>query len=90
LLGSTHDQPQRDKAGSSNGTFVSEHDPIEEQYGQIKPAGEGSEEWLYEAKIIVSSATPLVITFLLQYSIDIASLIAAGRLGKIELGAVSC
>ncbi|RDA94680.1 hypothetical protein CP533_2454 [Ophiocordyceps camponoti-saundersi (nom. inval.)] len=45
--------------------------------------------WLREAKIIASCAMPLTITFLLQYSIDTLSLIVAGRIGKLELGAVS-
>lgn len=46
--------------------------------------------WKEEIKIGVAYAAPLVVTFLLQYSIDVASVVVAGRLGKIELGAVSC
>lgn len=45
--------------------------------------------WLHEARTIASYSLPLTVTFLLQYSVDALSLIAAGRLGKRELGAVS-
>ncbi|KAH7007557.1 multidrug and toxin extrusion protein [Ilyonectria destructans] len=45
--------------------------------------------WQHEAKVLASHAAPLIVTFLLQYFIDISSIIAVGRLGKIELGAVS-
>lgn len=45
--------------------------------------------WSHEARVIASYSAPLIVTFLLQYSVDASSLIAAGRLGKVELGAVS-
>lgn len=62
-------------------------DPIEEPVEQTRDARVA---WPYEAKIIASYSIPLTVTFLLQYSVDASSLIAAGRLGKLELGAVSC
>jgi len=46
--------------------------------------------WLLETKIITSDSAPLIATFLLQYSINVASIFAAGRIGRVELGAVSC
>lgn len=46
--------------------------------------------WKEEVIIGVTHAAPLVVTFILQYSIDVSSIIVAGRLGKVELGAVSC
>lgn len=46
--------------------------------------------WSQEVKALTHYAAPLVLTFLLQYSIDITSVISAGQLGKLELGAVSC
>jgi MATE family multidrug resistance protein len=45
--------------------------------------------WQEETKIGVAYAAPLIVTFVLQYSIDVSSVIVAGRLGKVELGAVS-
>jgi multidrug resistance protein, MATE family len=45
--------------------------------------------WVKEMKILLASSVPLVITFLLQNSINLASIFAVGRMGKVELGAVS-
>lgn len=45
--------------------------------------------WQRETRTIVSYSTPLIITFMLQYSINVASIFAVGRIGKVELGAVS-
>lgn len=46
--------------------------------------------WRREAKTIVSYSAPLILTFLLQYSINITSIFTVGRIGKLELGAVTC
>ncbi|KAH8659033.1 mate-domain-containing protein, partial [Ilyonectria robusta] len=64
-------------------------DYIESQLGQITVIAETGVTWQHEAKVLASHAAPLIVTFLLQYLIDISSIIAVGRLGKIELGAVS-
>lgn len=61
---------------------------VEEQREEIAPASD-IVTWPHEVRTIASGAAPLIVTFLLQYSIDVSSLIAAGRLGKTELGAVS-
>lgn len=45
--------------------------------------------WQREAKTIASYAPPLILTFLLQYSINITSIFTVGRIGKVELGAVT-
>ncbi|KAI6759212.1 hypothetical protein HG530_009892 [Fusarium avenaceum] len=45
--------------------------------------------WQREAKTIVTYSVPLIVTFLLQYSINVTSIFAVGRIGKLELGAVS-
>lgn len=42
-----------------------------------------------EAGIMASSSVTMSITFFLQYSINFASIFAAGRIGKLELGAVA-
>ncbi|KAI6785103.1 uncharacterized protein J7T54_006745 [Emericellopsis cladophorae] len=45
--------------------------------------------WQRETKTLAEYSAPLTITFFLQYSINVASIFAVGRLGKSELGAVS-
>ncbi|KAI1639794.1 mate-domain-containing protein [Biscogniauxia mediterranea] len=45
--------------------------------------------WQRETKTIAVYSRSLIVTFLLQYSINIASIFTVGRIGKIELGAVS-
>ena len=58
--------------------------------GQKSGPSDSCSKWRDEAMTLISYAAPLVVTFFLQYSIDVSSVVAAGRLGKIELGAVSC
>ena len=45
--------------------------------------------WRREAKVLARYSAPLVLTFLLQYSLTIASIFTVGHIGKVELGAVS-
>ncbi|KAF1919644.1 mate-domain-containing protein [Ampelomyces quisqualis] len=42
-----------------------------------------------ETTVLLSSSFPLVLTFLLQYSLPVASIFTVGHIGTIELGAVS-
>ena len=64
--------------------------PVEERQGEITASGNLHNTWQHEAKAIASYSVPLVVTFLLQYSVNISSIIATGRVGKAELAAVSC
>ncbi|KAF4978176.1 hypothetical protein FZEAL_5421 [Fusarium zealandicum] len=45
--------------------------------------------WQREARTLVSYAAPLVATFLLHYSVTVASVLSVGRLGMEELAAVN-
>lgn len=45
--------------------------------------------WQREAKTLGAYSAPMVVTFLLQYSLTVASIFTVGHLGKVELGAVS-
>jgi MATE family multidrug resistance protein len=45
--------------------------------------------WKTESIIIAKTAAPLVVTFLLQYSLTVSSIFSLGHLGKAELGGVS-
>lgn len=45
--------------------------------------------WQREAKVLGRYSGPLVLTFLLQYSLTVASIFTVGHIGTVELGAVS-
>ncbi|KAF1847418.1 MATE efflux family protein, partial [Cucurbitaria berberidis CBS 394.84] len=45
--------------------------------------------WRKESAVIAKSTAPLVVTFLLQYSLTVASVFTLGHLGKTELGGIS-
>ncbi|ROW05328.1 hypothetical protein VSDG_00097 [Cytospora chrysosperma] len=60
---------------------------LNEQWEAAVAAGKIQTTWQREAKTIAVYSRSLVITFLLQYSINVASIFAVGHIGKIELGA---
>lgn len=68
-----------------NGDLVA----VDEQWESAVAAGQIRTTWQREAKTIAVYSRSLVVTFLLQYSINVASIFAVGHIGKIELGAVS-
>lgn len=76
--------------GDGNGVSSSAHQHLNETWEQAVAQGRIRTTWQRETKTIVAYSTPLIMTFLLQYSINVASIFAVGRIGKIELGAVSC
>jgi MATE family multidrug resistance protein len=45
--------------------------------------------WKYEAKLLYATSVPMLVTFLLQYSLQFASIFSLGRLGRDELAAAS-
>lgn len=45
--------------------------------------------WQREAKTLVQYSAPLIVTFLLHYSVTVASVLTVGRLGMVELAAVN-
>lgn len=66
-----------------------EHEHLNEQWEAALAAGTLRTTWQRESKTIVVYAVPLIVTFMLQYSINVVSVFAAGRIGTLELGAVS-
>lgn len=62
---------------------------LAEQWEAAVSAGAIKTTWQREAKTIAVYSRSLVVTFMLQYSISVASIFAVGHIGKIELGAVS-
>jgi hypothetical protein len=62
---------------------------IDRKWEEAVMAGLIRTTWRREAIVIGKNAAPLVVTFLLQYSLTVASIFTLGHLGKKELGAVS-
>ncbi|KJR82285.1 multidrug resistance protein, MATE family [Sporothrix schenckii 1099-18] len=62
---------------------------LDEQWNAAVAAGQIHTTWQREAKTIAVYSRSLIITFLLQYSINITGVFAVGHIGKAELGAVS-
>jgi MATE family multidrug resistance protein len=62
---------------------------VEQQWEQALAAGQIRSSWQRESKTIAAYSGPLIVTFFLQYSVNVASIFAVGRIGTIELGAVS-
>ncbi|KAI9736419.1 MAG: hypothetical protein M1818_006153 [Claussenomyces sp. TS43310] len=56
---------------------------------QAVAAGKIKTTWQREAKTLVKYSSPLIVTFVLQYSLTVASIFTVGHLGTVELGAVS-
>lgn len=65
-------------------------DNLDQQWEDAVASGRLRTTWQRETKTVISYSLPLIVTFFLQYSINVASIFAVGRIGKIELGAVSC
>ena len=62
---------------------------LNKKWEEAVAAGEIHTTWQREAKVLSRYAGPLVVTFLLQYSLTVASIITVGHLGISELGACS-
>ncbi|KIW21008.1 hypothetical protein PV08_01587 [Exophiala spinifera] len=64
-------------------------DNIEAKWEEAVAAGMIHTTWQREAKVIGRYSAPLMVTFLLQYSLTVASIFTVGHIGTVELGAVS-
>ncbi len=62
---------------------------INRRWEEAVAAGKIHTTWQREAKVLSRYSAPLILTFLLQYSLTVASIFTVGHLGKVELGAVS-
>ena len=65
------------------------HERLNRQWEAAVAAGKIKTTWQREAKTLWRYSSPLVVTFILQYSLTVASIFAVGHIGAIELGAVS-
>jgi MATE family multidrug resistance protein len=64
-------------------------DPLNDVWETAVAEGKIKTTWQREAQTIAVYSRSLIVTFMLQYSINVASIFAVGRIGKLELGAVS-
>lgn len=62
---------------------------IAQRFEEAVASGKLKTTWQRETKVLLKSSAPLILTFLLQYSLPVASIFTVGHIGKIELGAVS-
>lgn len=85
-------QPSEVSALLSNGpveTAREGHERRNRDWESAVAAGKIKTSWQRETKTLLTYASPMVITFVLQYSLTVASIFTVGHLGKVELGAVS-
>ena len=62
---------------------------LDQKWEEAVLEGKIKTTWQRELKVLGRYSGPLVLTFLLQYSLTVASIFTVGHLGKVELGAVS-
>lgn len=80
---------RRSSAGQPSAGGGAGGESLNEQWDAAVAAGQIKTTWQREAKTIAVYSRSLIVTFLLQYSLNVASIFAVGRLGTLELGAVS-
>lgn len=83
----TETSPLLNGQNASPPSISSDH--LEEQWEEAVTSGRIRTTWQREAKTLIQYSVPLILTFMLQYSINVTSIFAVGHIGKIELGAVS-
>ena len=77
--------------GDPNLPYGGQDDPqtINQKWEEAVAAGMIQTTWQREAKVIARYSAPLMATFILQYSLTVASIFTVGHIGVQELGAVS-
>jgi multidrug resistance protein, MATE family len=65
------------------------HQHLNEIWDEAVAEGRVRTSWSRETKVLGRYSAPLIVSFLLQYSINVTPIFAVGRIGKLELGAVS-
>ncbi|KAJ4330135.1 hypothetical protein N0V95_010099 [Ascochyta clinopodiicola] len=83
LLGADGGDPDRPYGG------LDTPKTINKKWNEAVAAGKINTSWKREAKVLTKSSAPMILTFLLQYSLPVASIFTVGHIGKTELGAVS-
>ncbi|KAL1303556.1 hypothetical protein AAFC00_006926 [Neodothiora populina] len=62
---------------------------INKTWEEAVASGKIKTTWQREAVVLARYSRSLILTFLLQYSLTVASIFTVGHIGKVELGAVS-
>lgn len=62
---------------------------VDAKWEQAVLEGKIQTTWQREAKVLAKYSRSLIVTFILQYSLTMASIFTIGHIGKVELGAVS-
>lgn len=62
---------------------------INRKWEEAVAAGLIQTTWQREAKVIGRYSAPLIVTFILQYSLTVTTILTVGHLGTVELGAAS-
>jgi MATE family multidrug resistance protein len=62
---------------------------LNKRWEEAISAGKIQTTWRREAKVLTRYSRSLILTFILQYSLTMASIFTVGHIGKVELGAVS-
>lgn len=62
---------------------------IHRKWSEAVAGGQIQTTWQRETKVLAKYSRSLILTFMLQYSLPVASVFTVGHIGKIELGAVS-
>ncbi|KAF2645493.1 MATE efflux family protein [Massarina eburnea CBS 473.64] len=100
-MSANHDEGLRDDEPSERTSLLARGDStlpyqgldtpenISQKWTSAVAAGKITTTWQRESKVLLKSSGPLILTFLLQYSLPVASIFTVGHIGKIELGAVS-
>lgn len=92
-LDSSHEEPSVSDSllGDNEYSYQDQDGPVSlnKAWEEAVMAGKIRTTWQRESKVLTRYSAPLILTFLLQYSLTAASIFTVGHLGKIELGAVS-
>ena len=80
LVGRAPDMPYGGEASPTN---------IDKKWEEAVTNGMIQTSWQREAKVLGKYSRSLIVTFILQYSLTMASIFTVGHIGKAELGAVS-
>lgn len=85
----TWNKPTETTALLGQGITSRREEDIVAQWDEHIVEGKGGTTRKHELVLLISNASPLIITCLLQYTLTGASVLAVGHLGRNELGAVS-
>ena len=85
----TETSPLLEAGESSSASPTDDDEALDQQWEEAVAQGRIKTTWQRESKTLLMYSGPLTATFFLQYSVNVASIFAVGRIGKNELGAVS-